>query len=249
MGGRGPPGCGAPSGSGIHQRGAVGSPLGDGPRRRPGREGSPRAVRVPAGDQLRVRSRDRLAAWGGKEGTDRWADEHPRPPGSRGDGGGFRGSDPPVPPPRRGRRPERGYRHGGLCPGEGFPGGQPERARAEFQAVSSDRSVVGFIGPLTGEEGLSVSVVFDPKSPPVFYLGQKHIPEKPFFFSFGLTPQQEARAVLSHLAGIGKDDLILFHPDNGYGRGFADAVTSAAKEAGGRGGGAGGHATGTRPAH
>ena len=113
-------------------------------------------------------------------------------------------------------------------------GGQPERARAEFQAVSSDRSVVGFIGPLTGEEGLSVSVVFDPKSPPVFYLGQKNIPEKPFFYSFGLTPQQEARAVLSHLAGIGKDDLILFYPDNGYGRGFADAVTSAAKEAGAR---------------
>src|SRR4030067_250411 len=65
MGGRGPPGCGAPSGSGIYQRGAVGSPLGE--------------------------------------------------------GGGFRGSAPPVPPPRRGRRPERVSRYGGLCPGEGFP--------------------------------------------------------------------------------------------------------------------------------
>src|SRR3990170_3241383 len=61
MGGRGPPGCGAPSGSGIYQRGAVGSPLGDGPRRRPGREGFPRAVRVPAGAQLRGRSPERKA--------------------------------------------------------------------------------------------------------------------------------------------------------------------------------------------
>ncbi len=68
--------------------------------------------------------------------------------------------------------------------------------------------MIGFIGPLTGEEGHSVSVVFDAVSPPVLYLGQKRIPEKPFLCSFGLTPQQESRAVLLHLATIGKDDLI-----------------------------------------
>jgi len=110
--------------------------------------------------------------------------------------------------------------------------GQPGRARVLFQMTSVDRSVIGFIGPLTGEEGYSVSAVFDPKSPPVLYLGQKTIPEKPFLYSFGLTPKQEARAVLSHLARTGGADLILFHPDNGYGRGFADAVTAAAGETG-----------------
>jgi ABC-type branched-subunit amino acid transport system substrate-binding protein len=110
--------------------------------------------------------------------------------------------------------------------------GQPGRARVLFQMASVERSVIGFIGPLTGEEGNSVSAVFDPRSPPVLYLGQKTIPEKPFLYSFGLTPRQEARAVLSHLARKGRNDLILFHPDNGYGRGFADAVAAAAGETG-----------------
>ncbi len=110
--------------------------------------------------------------------------------------------------------------------------GQPGRARVLFQMAFAERSVIGFIGPLTGEEGHSVSAVFDPKSPPVLYLGQKTIPEKPFLYSFGLTPRQEARAVLSHLARKGRHDLILFHPDNGYGRGFADAVAAAAGETG-----------------
>ncbi|MGA6993570.1 MAG: penicillin-binding protein activator [Candidatus Deferrimicrobiaceae bacterium] len=109
-------------------------------------------------------------------------------------------------------------------------GGQPERAREQFQAAARDRSVVGFIGPLTGEEGQSVIVAFNSESPPALYLGQKMIPEKPFFYRFGLTPRQEALAVLSHLARAGADDLILFYPDNGYGRGFADAVNSAAGE-------------------
>lgn len=109
-------------------------------------------------------------------------------------------------------------------------GGLPERARAQFQVAARDRSVVGFIGPLTGEEGQSVSVAFNSESPPALYLGQKRITEKPFFYRFGLTPRQEAVAVLSHLARGGRDDLILFYPDNGYGRGFADAVNSAAGE-------------------
>ncbi|HEU5360962.1 MAG TPA: penicillin-binding protein activator, partial [Candidatus Deferrimicrobiaceae bacterium] len=121
--------------------------------------------------------------------------------------------------------------------GEGFlspvllwmdTGGLPERARVLFQIASNDRSVIGFIGPLTGEEGHSISVLFDAKSSPVLYLGQKKIPEKPFLYSFGLTPQQEARAVLAHLAREGKDDLLLFYPENGYGQGFAEAVISAA---------------------
>ena len=111
-------------------------------------------------------------------------------------------------------------------------GGLPERARVLFQIASSDRSVVGFIGPLTGEEGNAVSAVFDATSPPVFYLGQKKIPERPFLCSFGLTPQQEARAVLSYLARSGKNDLLLFYPENGYGQGFAEAVLSAAAETG-----------------
>lgn len=110
--------------------------------------------------------------------------------------------------------------------------GRPDRARTDFLVASSDHSVIGFIGPLTGEEGHSVSVVFDGISPPVLYLGQKKIPEKPFLYSFGLTPQQEARAVLSHLARIGKNNLILFFPDNGYGRGYAEAVASFAGETG-----------------
>ena len=109
-------------------------------------------------------------------------------------------------------------------------GGQPEKARAQFQDAARDRSVMGFIGPLTGEEGQSVSIAFNSESPPVLYLGQKRITEKPFLFRFGLTPRQEALAVLSHLSRAGKDDLILFYPDNGYGRGFADAVYSAAGE-------------------
>ncbi|MGE5190239.1 MAG: ABC transporter substrate-binding protein [Gemmatimonadota bacterium] len=113
-------------------------------------------------------------------------------------------------------------------------GGQPERARARFTADASDRSVLGFLGPLTGEEGRSVGVAFGPASPPVLYLGQKGIPEKPFLYAFGLSPLQEARAVLSRLAADGKTDLLVFFPDNGYGRGFSDAVIEAAREAGAR---------------
>ena len=110
-------------------------------------------------------------------------------------------------------------------------GGVPESARAAFQAASRDPSVIGVIGPLTGEEGQSASAAFGPESPPALYLGQKSIPEKPFLYRFGLTPQQEALSVLSHLARSGKDDLILFYPENGYGRGYADAVDAAAGEA------------------
>ncbi len=113
-------------------------------------------------------------------------------------------------------------------------GAQPDRARVQFLAFSSDRSVLGFLGPLTGEEGYSVSVAFGPKSPPVLYLGQKGIPEKPFIYAFGLSPLQEARAVLSRLALGGKTDLLLFFPDNGYGRGFSDAAVAAARETGSR---------------
>ncbi len=108
--------------------------------------------------------------------------------------------------------------------------GQPDRARSQFAAACSDRTVIGFIGPLTGEEGHSVSVAFGPKSPPVLYLGQKGIPEKPFLYAFGLSPAQEARAVLSRLAAEGKNDILLFYPDNGYGRGFSDAAVAVARE-------------------
>ncbi len=113
-------------------------------------------------------------------------------------------------------------------------GGQPDRARSLYAAACADRNVLGFLGPLTGEEGHSVAVAFGPKSPPVLYLGQKGIPEKPFLYAFGLSPVQEARAVLSRLAAEGKHDLLLFFPDNGYGRGFSDAVVAAARETGSR---------------
>ena len=111
-------------------------------------------------------------------------------------------------------------------------GGQPERARKEFLAAASDRSVVGFLGPLTGEEGRSVAVAAGQKFPPVLYLGQKGIPEKPFLYAFGLSPIQEARAVLAHLKKSGQSDLLLLYPENGYGKGFAEAVTAAARENG-----------------
>jgi len=113
-------------------------------------------------------------------------------------------------------------------------GGQPERARKEFLEAAADRTVIGVLGPVTGEEGHSVSVAFTSKSPPTLYLGQKTIVEKPFLYGFGLSPAQEARAVLSHLSGGGVNDLLLFYPDNGYGKGFAEAVAAAAKEAGAR---------------
>ena len=112
--------------------------------------------------------------------------------------------------------------------------GQPEQAQKEFLAAAQDRSVVGFIGPLTGEEGRSVGVAFGPKSPPVLYLGQKGIPEKPFLYGFGLSPQAEARAVLSYLQRSGQTDVLLLHPDNGYGKGFAEAVAAATQETGTR---------------
>jgi len=111
-------------------------------------------------------------------------------------------------------------------------GGQPERARKEFLSASSERSVVGFLGPLTGEEGRSVGVAFGPKSPPVLYLGQKGIPEKPFLYGFGLSPLQEARAVLSYLQRNGQTNVLLLYPENGYGKGFSEAVASAARETG-----------------
>jgi ABC-type branched-subunit amino acid transport system substrate-binding protein len=110
--------------------------------------------------------------------------------------------------------------------------GQPERARKEFSEAAEDRTVIGVLGPLTGEEGRSVAAAFTAKSPPTLYLGQKAILEKPFLYGFGLSPAQEAAAVLSHLSREGITDLLLFYPDNGYGRGFADAVAAAAKEAG-----------------
>jgi len=111
-------------------------------------------------------------------------------------------------------------------------GGQPDRARKEFLAAAQERGVIGFLGPLTGEEGRSVGVAFGPKSPPVLYLGQKAIPEKPFLYGFGLSPQAEARAVLAYLQRSGQSNLLLLYPDNGYGKGFADAVAAAAQESG-----------------
>jgi ABC-type branched-subunit amino acid transport system substrate-binding protein len=111
-------------------------------------------------------------------------------------------------------------------------GGQPDRARKEFLAAASDRSVIGFLGPLTGEEGRSVGVAFGPKSPPVLYLGQKGIQEKPFLYGFGLSPSAEARAVLAYLQRSGQSNLLLLYPDNGYGKGFAEAVAAASQESG-----------------
>lgn len=110
--------------------------------------------------------------------------------------------------------------------------GQPERARQEFVAAAADRMVLGVLGPVTGEEGRSVGAAFTPKSPPTLYLGQKAIFEKPFLYGFGLSPAQEARALLAHLARAGISDLLLFHPENGYGEGFATAAAAAAVEAG-----------------
>jgi branched-chain amino acid transport system substrate-binding protein len=108
--------------------------------------------------------------------------------------------------------------------------GQPEKARKEFSTAADDRMVIGVLGPVTGDEGRSVGAAFTAKSPPTLYLGQKAILEKPFLYGFGLSPAQEAAAVLSHLSREGITDLMLFHPENGYGRGFAEAVAAAAKE-------------------
>lgn len=132
---------------------------------------------------------------------------------------------------RRGRRPDD---EGGALPVLRWvdTAGSPERARKEFLSWSADRLVLGFLGPLTGEEGRSVSAAFGPKSPPVLYLGQKSVLEKPFLYPFGLSPLQEARAVLAHLARRGASELFLFAPENGYGKGFSEAVASAAKEGG-----------------
>jgi branched-chain amino acid transport system substrate-binding protein len=110
--------------------------------------------------------------------------------------------------------------------------GQPEKARKEFVAAATDRLVLGVLGPVTGEEGRSVGAAFTQKSPPTLYLGQKPILEKPFLYGFGLSPAQEARALLSYLARTGVSDLLLFYPENGYGDGFAGAAASAAGAAG-----------------
>jgi ABC-type branched-subunit amino acid transport system substrate-binding protein len=110
--------------------------------------------------------------------------------------------------------------------------GEPEKARREFAAAAGDRTVIGFLGPVTGEEGRSIGIAFGPKSPPVLYLGQKIILQKPFLYGFGLSPVEEARAVLSHLARNKVIDLLLLHPENGYGKGFADAVARVAHESG-----------------
>ncbi|MEK7365123.1 MAG: ABC transporter substrate-binding protein [Candidatus Deferrimicrobiota bacterium] len=110
--------------------------------------------------------------------------------------------------------------------------GQPEKARMEFVAAAADRMVLGILGPVTGEEGRSIGAAFTQKSPPTLYLGQKPILEKPFLYGFGLSPAQEARALLAHLARAGVSDLLLFHPENGYGKGFAAAAAAAAREAG-----------------
>lgn len=111
-------------------------------------------------------------------------------------------------------------------------GGAPDRARKEYLSWSADRLVIGFLGPLTGEEGRSVAVAVGPRSAPLLYLGQKSVVEKPFLYPFGLSPQQEARAVLGSLSKRGITDLFLFAPENGYGRGFSEAVGAAAKENG-----------------
>ncbi len=111
-------------------------------------------------------------------------------------------------------------------------GGEPDRARAEFLAGAADGTVIGFLGPITGEEGRSVSAAFGPSFPPVLYMGQKAIPGKPFLYGFGLSPAEEARAVLSLLAREKVVDLLLLYPENGYGKGFADAVSKAAGETG-----------------
>lgn len=110
--------------------------------------------------------------------------------------------------------------------------GQPEKARNEFAAAAADRMVLGILGPVTGEEGLSVAAAFTPKSPPTLYLGQKPILEKPFLYGFGLSPSQEARALFTYLSRAGISDLLLFHPENGYGKGFAAAADAAARQAG-----------------
>ncbi len=110
--------------------------------------------------------------------------------------------------------------------------GEPDKARAEFAAAAADRTVIGILGPVTGEEGRFVSSAFGGKSPPVLYLGQKAILEKPFLYRFGLSPVEEARAVLSLLAREKVIDLLLLHPENGYGKGFADAVAKVAAESG-----------------
>ncbi|MCL2103078.1 MAG: penicillin-binding protein activator, partial [Syntrophorhabdaceae bacterium] len=112
--------------------------------------------------------------------------------------------------------------------------GEPERARAEYSLWASDRTVVGFLGPVTGEEGGSVSAAFNHRSPPVFYLGQKTILEKPFLYDFGLSPIEEARALLGFLSREKEISILLFHPENGYGRGYAEAIKKAAAETGTR---------------
>jgi len=111
-------------------------------------------------------------------------------------------------------------------------GGQPERARKEFSAAAADRSVVGVLGPVTGEEGRSVGAAFTSRSPVTLYLGQKPILEKPFLYGFGLSPAAEAHALFAHLARTGITNLLLFHPENGYGKGFAGAAASAARDTG-----------------
>ncbi|HQU13450.1 MAG TPA: penicillin-binding protein activator, partial [Thermodesulfobacteriota bacterium] len=77
-----------------------------------------------------------------------------------------------------------------------------------------------------------VGVAFTQKSPPTLYLGQKPILEKPFLYGFGLSPAQEARALFAYMARAGISNLLLFHPENGYGNGFAAAAAAAAREAG-----------------
>lgn len=111
-------------------------------------------------------------------------------------------------------------------------GGSPEKAKKEYLAAASDRLVTAVVGPLTGDEGKAVAGAMSPKSPPVFYLGQKAVPEKSFLFGFGLSPRDEAKAIVDQIKRGGGSDLLLLHPENGYGKGFAEAVVAAATASG-----------------
>lgn len=110
--------------------------------------------------------------------------------------------------------------------------GQADRAERGFLESADPYRAIGVIGPLTGEEGEAVASGFGPQSPPTLYLGQKAIPAKPFLYPFGLNPLQEARALVAHLKKRNLASLLLFHPENGYGRGFAEALVRAAGEGG-----------------
>ncbi len=113
-------------------------------------------------------------------------------------------------------------------------GGDPEVAVDLFRQLAADPTVLAIIGPLRSSEAAVVAPLAEKAGIPVLLLSQREGFEGPFVLQAAVTQRGQTRALGQYaIRGLGLRRFGIIHPNDSYGRTFAERFREEIERQGG----------------